>query len=499
MLVTVIAEQSYPAVRQKIEQVQRDTDAVELRLDFWQDWQLEELARLQQDFAIPFIMTLRKESQGGKFLGTEKQRLALLADIAALKPAFIDLEYDVPLDFGQKLKAEYPAIQLIRSYHDFDKMPHDLDTVLHSMQDQAFSIYKIVGMAESTLDCLRTLSFVKDRSKNMQVACFCMGELGSPSRILGPIVGNALQYACVDEDKPVVASQLSLSTLKELYRVKTFNAHTEIYALIGNPVDKSAGHWIHNHAFAFLKKNAVYVKLALKAEELASFFSLCRDLPFKGFSITMPLKEVVIPHLDELDPEAKQMGSVNTIVVVEGRFIGHNTDAAGALDALEKKVPVAGKTMVILGAGGTGRAIGFEAKKRQAKLVIVNRSQEKGEMLARALNAKAYALNELKNGSLSYDILVNTTPAGMADQGADLQLPADFLHKDSLVMDTVYNPVHTPLLQKAAALSCTLTYGYEMFLHQAVLQLQLWFGPLLHRDSLYQECLATFSKKVLNS
>ncbi len=496
MLVTVLAEKNYTALRQQIKDLIQITDAIELRLDYLEDLDIAEIQQLKHDFSIPMIFTLRKKSQGGLFYQTEDQRLKILEKLAALAPEFIDLEFDVPIEFAMMLKQQHPMIQLIRSYHDFEKTPDNLTEILDQLRHDVFSIYKIVTFAQSTCDCLNVLFFVNQAAPDIRLAGFCMGELGVASRVLGPVVGGALQYACVDDAGQVAPGQLSLSTLLEFYRIRSMNSKTNIYALIGSPaaVDKSAGHIVHNRAFEFLGQNAVYVKLGLEPTALEVFFKLIKLLPFKGFSVTMPFKQDVMPYLDQIDPMANAIHSVNTVVIDKGKLMGYNTDAKGALDAIENKLLVAHKTVVIIGAGGAARAIGHEAIKRQAKVVFINRTAKKAHELAEEMNCEGYGFDEIKQQQSGYDVLVNTTPLGMSGQPNALPIPEEFIIPHRVVMDTVYNPIETLLLQKAQSLDCTLVYGYEMFINQAVQQLQLWFGVTNNLKPLQQICSEAFEK-----
>lgn len=474
MLITVIAEKNYSDIRQKIQRVTQLTDAIELRLDYLDQVDISEIRQLRRDFPISMIFTLRKKSQGGLFSQTEPQRLVMIEQLAQIEPEYIDLECDVPVEFAIKLKHQHPSIQLIRSYHDFENTPDNLADLLTSLRHESFSIYKIVTFAQSTLDCLNVMIFANSVPSDIKATIFCMGELGIPSRIFGPVVGNDLHYVCIDDE--VAPGQLSLSKLLELYRFRSINSDTKIYALLGDPVDKSAGHIVHNRAFEELGQNAVYVKLKLTSTELNDFFKLIKLLPFMGFSVTMPLKQQVIPYLDQVDSMANMIKSVNTIVIHQGQLFGYNTDGSGALDAVENKMPVANKTIVILGAGGTGRAVGYEATKRHAKVIFLNRTPQKAHDLAAEMNCSGYGFDEITNIKLDYDILINTTPLGMSGQADILPVPESFLIPNRIVMDTIYNPTNTPLLQKAESLNCIIVYGYEMFLNQAIQQLQLWFG-----------------------
>jgi 3-dehydroquinate dehydratase / shikimate dehydrogenase len=484
VLIAVIAEKNYLAAKQKIQAVSKQVDAIELRLDYFFELNVAKIKQLKKEFSLPMIFTLRKHSQGGLFSNSEVEHLTLIKKLAALEPEYIDLEYDVATEFAIKLKQQHPAIQLICSYHDFQQTPDNLAQLLNNMKHAVYSIYKIVTFAQSTLDCLKMLQFVQAANADTKLTGFCMGKFGTPSRILGAVVGNILHYASVDAVE-VAPGQLSLSDMLNIYHLRTLNSDTKIFALLGNPVAQSPGHIVHNQAFQQLNKNALYVKLNLKPTELKYFFDLIKTLPFGGFSITIPYKQDVIAYLDKIDDHAKSMNSVNTVVINNGKLIGYNTDAKGALAAIENKMKVANKKIVIIGAGGTARAIGHEALQRGAQVVYLNRTVQKARDLAAEMRCAAYGFDDLVTvKTAGYDILINTTPLGMSGHSDALPVPTDFLIPHSVIMDVVYNPVHTPLLKAAQALNCIVIYGYEMFINQAVLQLRLWFNDIKENDFL---------------
>ena len=155
--------------------------------------------------------------------------------------------------------------------------------------------------------------------------------------------------------------------------------HTALYGVIGNPVTHSLSPALHNTAFSATGLNAVY--LAFETGDIEECVKGIRALGIKGTSITIPFKTAVMPFLDEIDPLARRIGAVNTIVNENGRLKGYNTDAIGALKALEKKIELPGMTCLIIGAGGAARAIGFMLKEQNVAVSIVNRSRKRGEAL----------------------------------------------------------------------------------------------------------------------
>lgn len=253
---------------------------------------------------------------------------------------------------------------------------------------------------------------------------------------------------------------------------KKLDQYTELYGVVGNPVRHSLGPLMHNAAFSQKGINAVY--LAFESDDIEGAVKGMRSLGIKGMSVTIPYKSSVMPFLDEIDPLAREIGAVNTIVNNNGKLTGYNTDATGALRALSDVIQVNGKRCVILGAGGAARAIGYILKKNNANLMIANRSAERGKALSSSLNATFIKLEEVKD--VEIDILINTTSVGMSPNIEFSPVSEDVLKPGMIVMDIIYNPKTTRLLHLAADRGCRVVEGIGMFIYQGADQFRLWTG-----------------------
>jgi 3-dehydroquinate dehydratase/shikimate dehydrogenase len=478
MLVAVIAAKNYKSADKKIRQaLSYPIDMLELRLDYFSRINIGEIKKLKSSFSISMIFTIRKKSQGGLFKGTEKERLKIIRDLLILEPEYFDLEYDIADSLIKVIYQNYPHVKLICSYHDFKKTPKDLDKILISMVKKEFSVYKIAVFANATLDSLRMLNFVR---KHKNVCGLCMGALGAPTRILSPIVDNYLNYASIDSNQKTAPGQLCLRELFDIYRYQTLNKKTNVYALLGDPVQQSIGHIFHNKVFQKLKQNAVYIKLQVNKEELPGFFQEVAELPFKGFSITMPLKESIVSFLDLLSDDGKKINAVNTILNIKNKLVGCNTDGLGVLNSIEKITAVKDKKIVVLGAGGTANAVVYEALKRGAKVIVLNRTVSRAKKIAQVFGCKAYGMNYVKKiKKEGYDILINATSVGMMKQANASLLPAEAIVAGKVILDMVYKPKPTKLLKIAKAKKCICISGKEVFITQAVEQDFLWFHLFL--------------------
>lgn len=256
------------------------------------------------------------------------------------------------------------------------------------------------------------------------------------------------------------------------------NGSTELFGIIGSPVRHSLSPAMHNAAFASLGMNRVYVPLPVR--DLAQAVSGLRGLGFKGASVTVPHKEAVLPFLDELDPVAEQIGAVNTLLLRHddaGRTVvrGCNTDWLGSNAALAAAgIALERSRVVVAGAGGSAKAVGFGLAQAGAKVIITNRTAASGMKLAQWLSCEFVALDDLP--WLTADVFVNTTSVGMEPDVDGIIVPPGMLSRFAVVMDIVYAPLKTRLLREAEAAGCRTVDGLAMLLHQGAEQFRLWTG-----------------------
>jgi shikimate dehydrogenase len=261
------------------------------------------------------------------------------------------------------------------------------------------------------------------------------------------------------------------------------NGATEIYGIVGNPVRHSMSPAMHNAAFSHLRLNKAYVPFPVK--DVAAALRGFRASGVKGLSVTIPHKQAVIPLLDKIDPVAARIGAVNTIKIDNEIIYGCNTDWLGANRAIEELTPLTGKEVLLIGAGGAARAIGFGLLEAGTKLTLTSRSAASGKALAAALNCPWQPLAAA--GNLQGDILINATSAGMSPKADISPFPAAGLPNFALVMDIVYAPLKTRLLREAEIADCQTINGLNMLLFQGAAQFELWTGQSAPVDIMRRE------------
>jgi shikimate dehydrogenase len=265
----------------------------------------------------------------------------------------------------------------------------------------------------------------------------------------------------------------------------------DVYGIFGFPVAHSRSPAMHNRAFEALGLDARYVPFAVAPEHLADAVRGARALGIRGLSVTLPHKTAIMPWLDEIDPIARAIGAVNTVIRDGDRLRATNTDAEGLTRALlEAGATLPGSRATVLGAGGAARAsvVGL-ARAGAAWIHVAARQRERAEALVNDLRTSlpgvVLAACDLADTSLrplfaETDLLVQATSATLDDSPAARHftdgLPLDELPATALVTDLVYKPLATSLLRAAAARGLTTLDGLGMLLHQGALAFELWTG-----------------------
>ena len=260
---------------------------------------------------------------------------------------------------------------------------------------------------------------------------------------------------------------------------------TKVIALIGDPVEKSLSPPIHNEAFRALRLDYVYVAFRVTRELLPKAVEAVKTLSLAGLNVTIPHKVAIVNLLDKLDKSASTVGAVNTVKNNEGELVGYNTDGIGAVKVLEEKIgSLAGRRVLLLGAGGAARAISFALAEKGVNLTIANRTVGRAKELAVDLERKLGVrprVTGIKPWMLSQalkeaDILINATAVGMYPRTKETLVTGKMMHPGLVVFDIVYQPLYTRLLREAREVGAKIITGLEMLVNQAALSFEIWTG-----------------------
>jgi 3-dehydroquinate dehydratase/shikimate dehydrogenase len=455
------------------------------------------LPKVQEFFAAhrdaTLIATCRRKEWGGNFVASVKAELEVLLAAAEAGCQIVDLEVESAEEaraaqleeFRDGLRAVGAALLL--SFHDF-KRTHKLEQVAQRIEAFKPEFVKVVSTAQSLADNLAVLKLIEERSLSTQVVGIAMGEEGLVSRVLGPRAGGAFTFAAfsngakndgheADAKLATASGQVSLRTLRDLYRIEQLDQATRIFGVAGNPIAHSLSPLMQNTAFRRESVNAVL--LPLKTRHIDDLLTLVRDLPLAGVAVTMPLKQEILPYLANPVQAGSisithRIGACNTLrVSPDGKIVGFNTDVDGVVRPLEKRLKLKGARVVVLGAGGAARAAVFGLVDQGAEVFIVNRTHENAVKLAK--ESKAKALTHEQFAKSRFDVLINSTPCGMAGSRQAMPLEENELNA-SLVFDLVYNPLETPLIKLAKERGIAVITGLEMFVQQGARQFEIWTG-----------------------
>jgi len=277
------------------------------------------------------------------------------------------------------------------------------------------------------------------------------------------------------------------------------NERTQRVGLIGWPVEHSLSPAMHNAAFAALGLSWRYTLLPTPPEQLPDRLAQLVREGYRGANVTVPHKQAVLDCLDEISATARAIGAVNTLVVQDGRWLGHNTDAAGLVAALQEAgFEPRGRQALVLGAGGAARAVVYALAWAGCKVTLHNRTLERAAELARDMQGldlrapvtwapRTVALADLP--LYRYDLLVNATPVGMWPHSAASPWPERLpLPSHWTVFDLVYNPLETRLLQRARAAGARPVDGLGMLVGQGALAFEMWTGAPAPLETMRGAC-----------
>jgi len=455
----------------------RHVDLLELRADFLLPEEAARAHELPRKVGLPVILTVRRGREGGTFTGSEQDRVQLLSKIGTAGFAFLDLEDDLEAPALDRQVREAGA-SIIRSFHDRGGVPHDLAGRMTALARDSHEIPKAAVTPRGVRDLLLLLEAFQELGPRPKVL-LGMGDYGFPTRVLAPKLGSLFCYSSPPQES-AAPGHVDPRVLDELYRYRLIGKNTEVFGVIGNPVMHSLSPQIHNAGFAALGRDAVY--LPFLVDELPPFFQVADKLSLQGLSVTIPYKESVIEHVARRDQSVTGIGACNTLRRrADGTWSGTNTDAAGFLAPLLKtfggELPP-GLRATVIGAGGAARAVVHALLSKRVRVLVLNRTPLRAQMLSQSLKVQTAPLDESGFGLMKSfnDVIVQTTNVGMPpNTEADPALGYQFTGRE-VVYDVVYVPQTTAFLRRASAAGCRVIRGSEMLLAQAFEQFRFFCG-----------------------
>jgi len=475
---------------------QAGAEMVELRTDYLTNLSSKSVAgliRSSHQISLPVLVTCRDQAQGGAGNWSLPQRTDILVSAVKAGADFVDCEFSnfVNEDTQQSIRqvlSDYPKVRLILSAHDFHGPFEDIALLYESMVSVCpQAIVKLVFTANHISDCFPAFDLL--HTKDRDVIVFCMGSAGMISRVLAKKFGSFLTFASLDDEQATAAGQVTITTMKQLYRWDRIDEQTEIFGVLGDPVGHSLSPALFNTCFEKDNINAVYLPFHVQQEKMG--FDLFMQgvisrpwLNFGGFSVTIPHKTNALDFAgrggDFVEGLASTIGAVNTLKIGFNSILSaYNTDYAGAMDALTAALGIDrhrlhGVKVAVIGAGGVARAVVAGLADAGADVTIYNRTVNKAQLLAKEFQCKACGLEEL--AGLDAAVVINCTNIGMSPNVDASSAPAGVFKPGMTAFDTVYTPLHTRFLRDAQAAGAKIISGAEMFIRQAMAQYRIFLG-----------------------
>lgn len=474
-----VCAKNFAEMEQACRRASEFADVIELRLDCVEDFDFE-IEALANKISSPLILTFRPLEQGGYRVIGRPERQAFWA--RDLKP---DLLCDIEADLVSTSSFDWPRV--IVSHHDFNGVPDDLEEIYERLAATPARIVKIAVNANDITDCIRVFQLLeRARSEKRELIAIAMGNAGIATRILGPSRGAYLTYGSLEDESATAPGQVNARQLRSVYRIDEIDRETMICGLVGLPVMHSVSPHMHNAAFATAGVNGVY--LPLEVRDVESFVRRMihpktRELDWnvRGLSITAPHKSSVMGLLDWIEPDAQEIGAVNTVVIENHGLHGYNTDVHGLIEPLRERLgSLKGLRVAVIGAGGAARAAVWALGRDQANVTLFARAPIKAKAMSENFGVPCEQLSGASfNG---YDVVINATPECPAS--------AEQLAGAGVGYDLIYNPIETEFLKEARAAGCQTLGGLPMLVAQARLQFELWTGQTPSAEVMHDAAIA---------
>lgn len=478
---------TFDALAKQVLRQAKLADIIELRLDRIGNPGEAKLGALIRDARKPVVVSCPGPEAFGSFAGPDEDRLEVLRTAARSGAAFVDVDARLSLALGE-VRGEGKCHRIV-SFHDTRETPADLRGLLDEVERVLYEgdLVKLVAHARSCADGMRMLRFVRERGGGL--IGFCSGDAGSFTRVLAPIFGSPFTYAApavlpgMPEPEATAPGQIRVNDLRAQLPPMGLSEATAIFAVVGKPARHSWSPRVHGMALKAGRMDAVYV--ALEPDVLRDFLELASDENFRGFSVTAPFKEEAYALASGRDGSAESTRAANTLVRDGAGWRGANTDVGAVGDVLERAFRLHGQTpgrpvsvgaahTLVLGTGGGARAALRAVKDRGGHATVAGRDAARTARIAAETGASACAWSEIPK--VAYDALVHCTPVGsLADPGRS-PIDPEWIRAGTVVVDAVYRPLKTPLLQAAMQKGCTPIPGGEWFVRQAQAQFKLFTG-----------------------
>lgn len=474
---------------QLVKKYEKMVDLLELRVDFLSEDEQLYARRFPSLIKHPCILTIRRDVDGGKFNGGEFARTTLFARALSFAHqnksrnfAYVDFEDDFHIPSIQDAALAF-GVKIIRSVHSMNEPILNLKERCDALRRTGYEIPKI-AFSVSRLSDVANLFYEGAQLIDYEHILCALGLEGFPSRILSSISNSYLTYTSPTEtlENTQNLGHIDPITLNTIYNFKNITKNTNLYGITGWPLEYDLNSNIHNSGYRTMNLDSVYfpIRSSLVSESLA----FAKKLEMKGLSISVPHNESVLFYLDEQTEDVKQIGSCNTVLRQNNKWVGYNTDAIGFRRALLEfldKEKIKRRKVAVIGSGGAAKAIVYVLKQLGAKVCIFNRTLSHAKQLAEKYGFEYSELDPSCVELLSEysSLIIQTTSVGMSGSvSQELMDPIYFYNfkgHESL-FELICKPATTPVMRRASLAGCKVCNGYTMLEYQAYEQYKLFTG-----------------------
>jgi len=452
-------------------------DLAEIRLDQLGD--SLDLKKLRQLLKLPVIITIRSQQEGGEWQGSQQEKTVVLQKAIDAGMDYIDVEWAEADKVIPGLHFT-PQTRLILSHHTTRHEPEYLINTFQQMLQQSADMYKFIYTARSLNDNLTVYHLIETaRQRGIRYLIHGMGKDGQLSRIIGALQGNEFTYLSLSTSSQTAEGQITLDMARNIFFLHEKSEQTRLIGLLGHPVEQSSGWLLHNRLLHWKRQGNPqqfddFIYVNFPAADFEDFWKNWESR-VSGLSITLPHKEKIIARLDFPAKSVEASGVCNTAIKRNGKWWGFNTDLMAIYEVLQPHKDILQEGVLIFGTGATSRSsIAALQELGVHRIFITSRDEGKGSRLAEDFHLNYLPENEWMKQPIP--AIIQTTPLGMYPAIKEMPPLSALLPRAKLVLDVVYNPPLTRLLQQAKQGGCQVISGEEMYLRQARQQFEIFSG-----------------------
>ncbi len=447
-------------------------DLLEVRLDFLRRELLSNMGRIRDLLPLPAIATFRRENDGGQYTGSEEYRVKKLTEAVEAGFAYVDIEYDLDAPALVQL-AEEKKCRIIRSFHSFSGIPDNLEDIILKTASLGNSIPKAAVYPRTSAEALKLLRIIKNMDDIKEKIILGMGDFGFFTRILYRKLGSLLTF-CSGESNGGAPGHITPRELRYTFNIDRITSSAAVYGIIGNPVMHSLSPQLHNKGYRKYDLDTVYVPFPVTS--VSSFLEFARELDIKGFSVTVPYKQTILPFLVKRDHRTAEAGACNTVLVTGEGLEGWNTDVDGFLEPLRRRLSFSSiRKTAVIGAGGAAAAVVEALKEIDTEIHVFNRTLSKAALFAEKFGVFYHSLDSYRKIA-ECDLIVQTTSVGMSPDVSKTPVPGYRFSEHQVAYDIIYTPSETVFLKEARNSGCRTINGMEMLVAQGKRQFELFTG-----------------------